>query len=53
MRWGDESLSGVFLAGYLGLLTLLYAGMTAGVGAWHRRNALPTVPERRLPRLTI
>lgn len=53
MRWGEEGLSGVFLGGYLGMLTLLHLGMTAGVGAWHRRNALPTAGDRRLPLLTI
>lgn len=53
MRWGDEGLSVVFLGGYLGMLTLLWGGMAAGVGTWHRRNRLPDVAAAALPRLTI
>jgi glycosyltransferase involved in cell wall biosynthesis len=41
MTWIDPAFGALFLGGYLGLLTLLWVGMTAGVGAWHRTNALP------------
>ncbi len=53
MRWGDSGFSAVLLGGYLGMLTLLWGAMTAGVGVWHRRNALPAVAPRPLPRLSI
>lgn len=54
MTWEDPSLGAVFLGGYLGLLTLLWIGMTAGVRGWHRANALPEPPASvALPRLTI
>ena len=53
MRWGDPQLSGIFFGGYLGMLTLLWSAMTAGVGAWQRRYALPSAPSVALPRLSI
>lgn len=53
MRWGEEALSAVLLGGYLGMLTLLWGAMTAGVGNWHRRNRLPYAPSGPLPRLSI
>lgn len=53
MRWGEPGLSGILLGGYLGMLTLLWGAMTAGVGQWHRRHALPAAPRTALPRLSI
>lgn len=53
MRWGDEGLSAVLLGGYLGMLTLLWGAMTAAVGSWHRKYALPAAPDAALPRLTV
>ena len=53
MRWGDEGLSAVLLGGYLGMLTLLWGAMTAGIGEWHRRHRLPDAPSVALPRLSI
>ncbi|MFZ5476985.1 MAG: glycosyltransferase [Myxococcota bacterium] len=54
MRWGDPFLSAVLLGGYLGMLTLLWGAMIAGVGAWRRLYALPEVAARAsLPKLTI
>lgn len=54
MRWGDPSTSEILLGAWLGMLTLLWTAMIAGIGDWRRRNALPTVePPPRLPRLTI
>lgn len=53
MRWGEPGLSGILLGGYLGMLTLLWGAMTAGVGQWHRRHALPAAPGTPLPRLSI
>jgi hypothetical protein len=35
------------------MLTLLWSAMTAGVGRWHRRHALPVVEPRPLPRLSV
>ncbi len=53
MRWGEASFAAVLLGAYLGLLTLLWAAMTAGVTQWHRRNALPLAAPAPLPRLSI
>lgn len=55
MRWGDPTFSEVLFGGYLGLLTLLWGGMIAGVRAWTRQNALPPLPglPGPLPRLSI
>lgn len=53
MRWGDAGFSAVLLGGYLGMLTLLWGAMIAGVGLWHRRNALPAAAPVPLPRLSI
>ncbi len=54
MRWGDPVFSLVLLGGYLAVLTILWSLLLAGVGAWHRRFALPT-PEAppALPKLAI
>jgi chlorobactene glucosyltransferase len=46
-------LSEVLLAGFLGLLTLLWTALLAGAGAWHRRFAPPEVETGELPPLTI
>lgn len=55
MRWGDPSLSEILLGGYLGMLTLLWVGLVAGVGSWRKQNRLPAVspPAEPLPPLTI
>jgi glycosyltransferase involved in cell wall biosynthesis len=53
MQWGEASFSAVLLGGYLGMLTLLWGAMTASIGVWHRRNALPAPAARPLPRLSI
>lgn len=53
MRWGDPLLSSVLLGGFLTLLTVLWTGLLAGAGSWHRRFALPESAPRPLPRLSI
>lgn len=53
MRWGDEGLSAFLLGGYLGMLTLLWGAMSAGVGSWRRRNALPEVADPAQVRVSI
>ncbi len=53
MRWGDAGLSVVLLGGYLGMLTLLWGAMIAGIGSWHRRYRLPAAEPAGLPRLSI
>jgi hypothetical protein len=53
VRWGDPFLSAVLLGGYLGMLTLLWGAMIAGVGAWRRLHTLPDAPRLAPPRLTV
>lgn len=53
MRWGDPGFSGLLLALLLGMLTLLWGGLVASVGGWHRRFALPDADTPALPRLSI
>lgn len=53
MKWGEPAFSEVLLGGYLALLSLLWGGLLAGVGGWHRKNALPDAPDNDLPPLTI
>ena len=53
MRWGDPTLSGMILAAWLGMLTVVWAGLVAGVGAWQRRFRLPAPADVPLPRLSI
>lgn len=53
MKWGDEGLSALLLGGYLGMLTLLWGAMTAGVGSWRKRHALPSVEDGALVRVSI
>lgn len=53
MKWGDPSLSEVFLGGYLTMLTLLWTGLVAGVGSWQRRFALPAEARVPVPRLSV
>ncbi len=55
MSWSDPGLSDVLAAGVLGVLTLLWLLLIAGVGAWGRRWRLE-LTERlgdRAPRLSI
>lgn len=53
MKWGEPTFSGVLLGAYLGMLTLLWGAMLAGVGRWHRQHALPTVDATAFPLLSI
>ncbi len=53
MKWGDPGFSEFLLGGYLALLTLLWSAFLAGVGAWHRRHALPDTGNIPLPKLSI
>ncbi len=55
MNWGTPAFSVALLGGYLGMLTLLWVGMTAAVAGWHRKNALPAPAEPlpSLPRLSL
>ncbi len=53
IRWDDPMLSGVFAAGFLGLLTLVWTALTVGVGRWGRHWRLGTVKADALPSLTI
>ncbi len=53
MKWGDPGFSSVLLGSYLVLLTILWSGLLAGVGAWHRRHALPDAPGARLVRVSV
>ena len=53
MRWGDPAFSEVLLGGYLAMLTALWTAFLAGVGAWHRKHALPDAPSSPLPALSI
>lgn len=53
MRWGEPAFSELLLGGYLGLCTVLWGGLLASVGGWHRKNALPVVETPALPPLTI
>lgn len=53
MRWGEATFSALLLGGYLGLLTLLWAALVAGIGRWHKQHALPEAPAGPLPRLGI
>ena len=34
IQWEDPALSGVFAAGFLGLLTLVWSALTLGAGRW-------------------
>ena len=53
MRWGDPACSELLLGGYLGLLTLLWTGLLASVGGWHKKFGLPDAPADALPSLSI
>ena len=55
MNWGTPALSVALLGGYLGMLTLLWLGMTAAVADWHRKNRLPdvTLGTTPVPRLSL
>ncbi len=55
MSWSDPAFSGLLAAGYLGLLTILWAALVAGVGRWGRAWRLePHQPQpARWPRLSI
>ncbi|GDX81056.1 glycosyl hydrolase [Deltaproteobacteria bacterium] len=53
MKWGDPEFSSVLLGSYLVLLTILWSGLLVGVGAWHRRHALPDAPSARLVRVSV
>lgn len=53
MRWGEPDFSATLLGAYLGMLTVLWAAMTAGVGGWQRRYALPPSRRHALPKLSI
>jgi glycosyltransferase involved in cell wall biosynthesis len=54
MKWGDPALGATLLGGYLGVLTLLWSALSAGVRGWHVANALPRVGgSGPLPRLAI
>lgn len=53
MKWGDPEFSSVLLGSYLVLLTILWSGLLAGVGAWHRRHALPDAPGAPLLRVSV
>jgi hypothetical protein len=53
MHWGDPGFSAFLLGTYLGMLTLLWGGLTLGVGAWHRKHALPATETHGLPKLSI
>jgi chlorobactene glucosyltransferase len=53
MRWGDPLLSELLLGGFLTLLTVLWTGMLAGAGSWHRRFALPEAADGPPCRLTV
>lgn len=53
MRWGEPAFSEMLLGAYLGLMSLLWGGLTAGVGAWQRKFALPELPGADYPRLSI
>lgn len=53
MKWGDPTFSLVLLGGYLGVLTVLWSVLLAGVRAWHTRFALPEAAAPHLPKLAI
>lgn len=55
MSWGDPALSSVLAGGVLGVLTLLWLLLIAGVGAWGRRWRLDPegAPRGRAPRVSI
>ncbi len=52
--WEDPIWSDVFAGGYLGLLTLMWGGLVAGVPRWGARWALEQAgPERDAPTISI
>lgn len=52
--WDDPVWSYVFAGGYLGLLTLMWGGLAAGVPRWGERWALrPRAPAKDAPTLSI
>lgn len=53
IRWDDPALSGVFAAGFLGLLTLVWAALAAGAGRWGIRHRLQRACRDQLPMLSI
>ena len=53
IRWDDPALSGVFAAGFLGLLTLVWAALTLGAGRWGLRHRLQRACRDHLPMLSI
>lgn len=54
MKWGDPEFSELLLGGYLGMLTLLWGGLTAGAGRWATRFAMPqATAAARVPRLSV
>lgn len=53
MRWGEPAFSELLLGGYLSLMSLLWAGLTAGVGQWQRKFALPEVVLSEAPLLSL
>lgn len=55
IAWSDPGLSVVLAGSFLGLLTLTWAGLAAGVGRWgrgYRLSESEAVPEK-LPLLSI
>lgn len=53
MNWADPGLSPVLFGGYLGLLTLVWGGLAAGIGAWKAQFQLPSAVPAALPRLSV
>lgn len=53
IQWEDPALSGVFAAGFLGLLTLVWSALTLGAGRWGREWTLPASSRSPLPMLSI
>ncbi|MCB9763113.1 MAG: glycosyltransferase [Alphaproteobacteria bacterium] len=54
IRWGEPAFSALLGGGYLALMTLVWAGLAAGVGRWGERWRLgPASPPEPAPRLSI
>jgi chlorobactene glucosyltransferase len=53
MKWGEPFFSGVLLGGYLGLMSLSWTAMLAGIAGWMGRWAMPSSGAVDLPRLSI
>lgn len=53
MRWADPGFSSLLFGGYLGLLTLVWGGLAAGIGSWKRQFQLPAASPAPAGRLSV